>query len=223
MNFFNKNRFSLRQVVIMLSIAFAGVAAISYAALTVPNNFTAGSTISAAQVNQNFSTLASAMPGIKAGSAENVILAPPLNLNGFSSAQVILSLTVTAPANGRYLLIASGVAKTQTGSDNTSSGAQLYLVTDTQPGPVVNNGSGLWGKVDSEIGSQFVEFAGGNGLTANNSPIFHTSPFSFMAVTPPTLAGSTTTYHLAGWNGWAGPSTIQAQKLVALFVPTDLQ
>jgi hypothetical protein len=63
MSYFNKNRFLLRQVVIMLAIACLGVARNSYAQVVVPNTFHQGTTISSAEVNQNFSALASAITG----------------------------------------------------------------------------------------------------------------------------------------------------------------
>jgi hypothetical protein len=63
MEYFNKNRYSLRQVVIMLTIALLGIAVISYAAVNIPYTFTTGTTISSSQVNANFAALASAING----------------------------------------------------------------------------------------------------------------------------------------------------------------
>ncbi len=72
MNYFSKKRFTLdknlkpcqgftmRQVVGLLTIVFLGIAVISYA-VTIPNNFSNGQTISSGAVNQNFQALADAI------------------------------------------------------------------------------------------------------------------------------------------------------------------
>ena len=61
MSYFNDKNYSLRQIVIFLTIAFSLVTVISYAAVLLPNTFTAGTTISASQVNANFDALKTAV------------------------------------------------------------------------------------------------------------------------------------------------------------------
>ena len=61
MSYFNGKRYSLKQIVIFLTIAFSLVTVISYAAVLIPNTFTAGTTISASQVNANFDALKTAV------------------------------------------------------------------------------------------------------------------------------------------------------------------
>lgn len=61
MSYFSKNRFSLRQVVLLLTIVFIGVAVISYATVTIPNTFTSGTTISSSQMNDNFTAIKNAI------------------------------------------------------------------------------------------------------------------------------------------------------------------
>jgi len=61
MNYTNEKRYSLKQIVILLTIAFSLVSIISYAAVTIPNTFTSGTTISSSQVNDNFTALKTAV------------------------------------------------------------------------------------------------------------------------------------------------------------------
>lgn len=65
MSYFSKKSFTMRQVVGLLTVVFLGIAVIAYAAVTVPNTFSNGQTISSGQVNQNFTTLGNAMPAVK--------------------------------------------------------------------------------------------------------------------------------------------------------------
>ena len=58
MKYFSKKRFTMRQVVGLLTIVFLGIAAMAYAAVTIPNNFNNGDTISSGQVNNNFTAIA---------------------------------------------------------------------------------------------------------------------------------------------------------------------
>ncbi len=64
MRYINKNRFSLKQVVIMLTVAFLGIAALSYA-VDIPNQFTQGTTISATEMNANFAAVKMAVDALQ--------------------------------------------------------------------------------------------------------------------------------------------------------------
>ena len=61
MGYSDAKRYSLKQIVIFLTIAFSLVTVISYAAVTIPNTFTSGTTISSSQVNANFAALKTAV------------------------------------------------------------------------------------------------------------------------------------------------------------------
>jgi hypothetical protein len=63
--YFNKNRFSLRQVVVLLALAFSGLALLSYGAITIPNSFTPGSTISSSEMNVNFGAVKTAIDSLQ--------------------------------------------------------------------------------------------------------------------------------------------------------------
>lgn len=60
MKYFSKKSFTMRQVVGLLTVVFLGIAVISYA-VTIPNDFSNGQTISSGAVNQNFKALADAI------------------------------------------------------------------------------------------------------------------------------------------------------------------
>ncbi len=61
MDLFGKKRFSGRQVVGMLALSFLLMFAVS-GAVNLPNTFTAGTTISAGQVNANLAALNAGLP-----------------------------------------------------------------------------------------------------------------------------------------------------------------
>lgn len=93
MSYFSKNRFSLRQVVLLLTVVFVVFVTIPYAIgklpvgpigdtpiyidgptfpigslpvanVSVPNQFTSGTTISSSAMNNNFKAVANQMPGV---------------------------------------------------------------------------------------------------------------------------------------------------------------
>ena len=62
MRYFDKIKFSLGQVAAMLAIALMGTAVIGYASsVTTPHTFTAGTTISASEMNNNFAAIKAAV------------------------------------------------------------------------------------------------------------------------------------------------------------------
>jgi len=62
MKYFSKKRFSMKQVVFLLSLVIAGIAIFAYAStVTIPNTFTSGTTISSSQMNANFTAVKTAV------------------------------------------------------------------------------------------------------------------------------------------------------------------
>ena len=59
--YFSKDRFSLRQVVGILTVVIIRASALVYATVTIPHTFTAGDTARAGDVNANFQALANAI------------------------------------------------------------------------------------------------------------------------------------------------------------------
>ncbi|MBI3611096.1 MAG: SUMF1/EgtB/PvdO family nonheme iron enzyme [Nitrospirae bacterium] len=68
-----KKRFSMPEVVGLLAFVVVGIAIDAYAATTVPNTFTTGTTAKAAEVNANFSALATAIDTIPAPDTANQV------------------------------------------------------------------------------------------------------------------------------------------------------
>ena len=103
MRYFSKKRFTMRQVVGLLTVVFLGIAVIAYAAVTVPNpDFIAGQPISSDQVDANFTALGNAMPAVKANSTAAVCI----TVTTVSSD--IQTLDVTPPVNGYIILSGTG-------------------------------------------------------------------------------------------------------------------
>ena len=88
-----QKRFTPGQFLGALAALFLGLVAVAYA-VTLPNTFTAGTTISASQVNANFSALNNALPGIaRNGDSSQITVANAGNTN-------IINATITVPAAG---------------------------------------------------------------------------------------------------------------------------
>ncbi len=104
MSYLSKKRFTMRQVVGLLTIVFLGIAVIAYAAVNIPNTFAPNTTISASQVNANFTAVANQMPGVEYSYDGSYISVP-------GSDTVILSVDVTAPTDGYIAVSFSGIAK----------------------------------------------------------------------------------------------------------------
>lgn len=99
MKYFSKKSFTMRQVVGLLTIVFLGITVIAYAAVTVPNTFSSGTTISSSQVNANFTTLGNAI----SGTAENLrIIRGSIGTSG--SIVYGTGFTVTNSSTGRYTI-----------------------------------------------------------------------------------------------------------------------
>ncbi len=93
--YFSKERFSLRQVVGMLTMVIVGISVIAYATVTIPYTFTSGTTAKSSEVNANFTALANAMPGIK-----DVYLADYSNITSqYPTGTQIYSIAVTPPSS----------------------------------------------------------------------------------------------------------------------------
>lgn len=60
-----KRRFTMVEVVMLLAVAIVGAGIYSWAATTLPFNFTSGTTAKSSEVNANFSALATAIDAIK--------------------------------------------------------------------------------------------------------------------------------------------------------------
>ena len=106
MRYFSKKRFTMRQVVGLLTGVFLGITVIAYAAVTVPNTFSSGTTISSAQVNANFTALGNAMPAAKTNGGNTSVLVSGTNIA--TDPTILNTFSATAPTDGVFLVYWSG-------------------------------------------------------------------------------------------------------------------
>lgn len=96
MKYFSKKIFTMRQVVGLLTVVFLGITVIAYAAVTIPNNFNNGDTISSGQVNDNFKAIADEinrrlLPSVQLSDGSN-----GWDPDGFKTSFIISDANVTA-------------------------------------------------------------------------------------------------------------------------------
>ena len=142
MSYFSKNRFSMRQVVLLLTVVLVMFITIPYAIgklvvtpigntpiytggpvfplgslpvvnVTVPNEFTSGTTISSSQVNANFSAIANQMPGVDWATISKS------NIDVRSSVVTLATVTISAPCTGYVVVRFDGYAYAATGDGLT--------------------------------------------------------------------------------------------------------
>ena len=75
----------------------------SYAAVTIPNTFSAGTPAVAAQVNDNFTAVGNQMPAVKQAPAYNWVMMTAVSGN-------LESITITPPGSGFVIVTATGTA-----------------------------------------------------------------------------------------------------------------
>ena len=126
MKYFSKKRFTMRQVVGLLTGVFLGITVIAYAAVNIPNVFSSGTTISSSQVNANFTAVANQMPGIEFTSSNSWGGA----LTG--SAQNIASLIVTAPTDG-FVWVSFSAHCWITHTTGTNSALDIQISNSSTP------------------------------------------------------------------------------------------
>jgi hypothetical protein len=186
---------------LMLAVSVPRVA---QGATTVTNHFAPNTTVKSAEVNQNFSDLASAIDGKASGIEYSGTGADcGSGICGQVTANVtsIGSITVSVPGPGTILLLLSGT----------------LLIGDDEG--VASLGIG-------ESATQFsVETQVGRARVDNTNHLITFETFSLMHVVPVTAAGPRTFHALAQRNpsiGGSAPMSVGWTKLVALFVPTRL-
>jgi hypothetical protein len=104
MSYFNNKRFTMKQVIGLLTVVFLGISVIAYAAMTKPHpDFTNGQTISSSQVNDNFNALYNAMPAVA-----DVYNYNSGNFTSSTIATVPISMTVTPLRDGYIVVRGSG-------------------------------------------------------------------------------------------------------------------
>ena len=131
MGYFNDKHFSLWQVVALLTTVFVSIGLVAYAKVSVPNTFTAGTTVSASQMNDNFSALATAMPAVKSVTAKSFFVSMPATTSSGVMTDII-TLAVNAPAEGNMYLTStvysSLVDRPCTGVDSIVYGPKFQIL-----------------------------------------------------------------------------------------------
>ena len=196
MKYFSKKRFTMRQVVGLLTVVFLGITVIAYAAVTVPNTFSSGTTISSGQVNANFTTLGNAMPAVKnnASTASCSVFASAVSAN-------VLSLAVTPPADGYIILSADGMVEI---GQTVAADNWIYFYLTTVSG-------------GTSAHQVFHRTSTTAAMTWNANSLHITNVF-------PVTGGATTTFYLTAMRDPSGSNTIYTcyPGLTAIFVPTLL-
>lgn len=194
MSYFNKKRFTMRQVVGLLTIVFLGIAVIAYAAMTKPHpDFTPGSTISSGQVNDNFNRLYNSMPAVKNN-------ASPTSCPLFNSTVTadVLSLAVTPPVDGYIILSADGMVEI---GQTVAADNWIYFYLTTVSGG--ESAHGVFHRTSSTA-----------AMTWDASSLHIINVF-------PVTGGATTTFYLTARRDMTGSNNIYtcSPGLTALFVP----
>ncbi len=194
MNYFSKKRFTMRQVVSLLTIVFLGITVIAYAAVTVPNTFSTGP-ISSSQVNQNFTTLGNAMPAVKTNNTAGCT-------DVTTTSSDILTLDVTPPVNGYIILSGTGygaVRQTVVAYDYA-----WYSLSTSSGGTSVLNAFGI-------------DTTGATRLLNALDSLYITNVF-------PVTGGTPYTFRITAIRGGSASNTVQICNayLTAIFVPSLL-
>jgi hypothetical protein len=157
---FSIKKLSPKLTVFIISILIVGIAVVSYAfvlvetfiGVTIPYNFTSGTTISSSQVNANFTALANQMPGIDWTTISQA------SFNARGSVVTLANVTITAPCSGYVVVRFDGQAYADAGDGLT------LAASDTAS----------WGSNDGNV-----TFYSDNKLYAH--PFSHTRVYSVSA------------------------------------------
>jgi hypothetical protein len=202
---FIKNRFSLKLVVLMLTIAFVGIAVNSYAItitnVTIPNTFSSGTTISSSQVNANFTAVANQMPAVKQSLTGSWVTMS-------TTAGQLSSISFTAPGTGYAMIFATGSI-----SVNSAAATESYVCVD------LADTSAYVGGCQPVLGS---DTAVRSFLPATfpDTTDFQ-MPYSIIKVIPVT-SGLTYSYYLNGFFTGATAAYLFQPNMTVLFVPNLL-
>jgi len=204
MSYFSKSRLSLRQVVILLTIIFLGIAVNSYADVTIPNTFTSGTTISSSQMNANFTAVANQMPAVK-----QTLPGPWITIT--STASELTSISFTAPSNGYAMIFASGMMNVGT----TTTSTIAYVCVDLDATSGYTGGCTPMGGTNSAVRS---DLPAGFPNTGNTG---YAIPYSIIKVIPVT-SGTTYHYYLNGLATGLTFASLFQPSMTVLFVPNLL-
>jgi len=193
-------------ILAILMAILSAVAINAFADDILPYTFTPGSTISSAQVNQNFQALSNVTPRIKNAVGGNFTLG--------SSYQNLATLTITPKDSGTVMLFGSaGVTLAQgeqAGGSNWGTSTAIICITQTS--------GGGHGTPDTNCSSVWLDTPYISNLGVQNWAPRTTVPVTIIG-SAPVIKDTTITFYLtAAKDSWSvGSSTINGSGLNAIF------
>jgi hypothetical protein len=188
----------LRIAAVVALILFTIAAHVRADSPLVPYTFSPGTVIKSGEVNQNFTTLSNALPGMK------WVSGAPLGFSLTTQWQTVTQLTVTPPADGIFLIFANNQVAFNLQANGNSMVS--FCVSTSQSD---NDCRGVFGASFVAPGT-----ASGPALSL---------PVNSIATVEVTKAVSATFYLLAKKASDNGDSlTLQSDQLFAVFLPRQL-
>ena len=167
----------------------------SYAAVTVPNSFTTGTAVVAADMNANFTAVANQMPAVKTIETGGGTAIPAVTTK-------MMAISVTTPVAGSVVVYASGSVY----QNVTAASSQMVRIKVSESSADTSETPGI----------QFIR---------NTASVVATNmfPYSIVKVFPATAGAHT--YYLNMWHqlgSASGASSIDDTTLTAVFIPNAL-
>ncbi len=191
------NRKRTVKIIMLMVVLMLFTVAVSYSVVTIPYTFTSGSTISASQVNYNFSTLGSkmgAMRFVEWGGGQITATGSPYQSLG--------STTFTAPATG-YVSLKASVFYINNSRSVTTGYNWCYFGIGTSTISVIN-----YALTQTPPGT----FVGDTALNVS------------VDAYQPVTAGTSYTYHVLAWRDTLGTNAwyVSGPTLTIQFYPSLL-
>jgi len=206
MKYLTKKRFSMKQVVLLLSLVIVGIAVLAYASTVAPlNTFTSGTTISSSEMNANFTAVKTAVDD---NDARITVLEQNKSIVAYDQEDTCCtaittpvahqSVTINAPSSGNVLVSFNGMC----GLDHINGQyTRIALAISTVSGSLVTASRGDI-QVPSAAPSDFYTFR------CSAQQVY------------PVSAGSTTFYlNVDNTSTGAGIVNIGWGNLQAIFIP----
>ena len=195
------NRWTMMYAVCLLATMVLGIALSANAGVTIPNTFSASTTISSSQVNANFTAVANQMPAVKQ-SLSGIWIAMP------AAAAQLSVISFTAPGNGFAMIFATGSIYLDTLASTAS-----FACIDLDAASAYTGGCTPMAGSDTAIRTYLpATFPDTTGFA---------SPYSIIKVIPVT-SGTAYSYYLNGYATGTTSAYLYQPNMTVLFVPNAL-